>query len=789
MTLELLRRNDQEAPLPDDGIGNTRRAPGHSGFAPRWEPRTSAPLEERVRRACLRVAPLWSLSDLVAVNPFVGYLDMPFLEARAALSRRLHADILPAGDDHEGDGLGERVFSIAARVDAAEGTDWAAYAVAQAARVCAGRFDRGVARWPSPARTLGLYAGWRALAAHDASAEARGLPGFRAWVRALPETPREALRSLVARLPGGPAEQDELLSRLLGEVAGWAGYLRQRAWHAADPVGELPELLAVRLAYDVALLEAKGLPPEVWPAPRHDDTLRRYRRLCVAERAFAQSVVSKLAARPRAAAKTRAGVQPRPSASVVFCIDVRSEILRRHLESALPAVETYGFAGFFGLPLEARDADGEATPLCPALLRPAHAVVVEPGPKSSAAVAGKLLSALRKAAAASFTYVETLGLAAVYPMLRAASGHEAHGPGCAHAHEHHDVSLEALRPEVRVSLARGIVKNLGLPRDPGRLLVLTGHDSTTTNNPQAAALACGACGGHGGGLSARVAARLLNDAEVRRALAAHGQGLADDCVAVAAGHGTATDIVRLLDRGLVPPSHQGDLHALEQAFAAAGARARAERAPHLPGLTERDRSDAAALERCLTRRSADWAELRPEWGLAGNAGFLVAPRERSRGANLEGRVFLHSYEAARDPDGAVLELILTAPVVVGSWINLQYYASTVAPDAFGSGTKTLHNIVAGVGVLLGNEGDLAQGLSLQSVHDGEKPRHEPLRLQVFVEAPRARIEGIVARHAVLQQLLDHEWITLYVLEDDGARATRYTPAAGFDDRRALRPSV
>ena len=52
---------------------------------------------------------------------------------------------------------------------------------------------------------------------------------------------------------------------------------------------------------------------------------------------------------------------------------------------------------------------------------------------------------------------------------------------------------------------------------------------------------------------------------------------------------------------------------------------------------------------------------------------------------------------------------MTAPVVVASWISLQYYGSTVAPDAFGAGNKLLHNVAGGIGVLEGNGGRLARG--------------------------------------------------------------------------------
>jgi uncharacterized protein YbcC (UPF0753/DUF2309 family) len=75
--------------------------------------------------------------------------------------------------------------------------------------------------------------------------------------------------------------------------------------------------------------------------------------------------------------------------------------------------------------------------------------------------------------------------------------------------------------------------------------------------------------------------------------------------------------------------------------------------------------------------------VRPEWGLAGNAAFIVAPRERTYHLNLKGRVFLHNYIHAADTTKSTLELIMTAPMIVTNWINLQYYASTVNNQALG----------------------------------------------------------------------------------------------------------
>ncbi len=49
-------------------------------------------------------------------------------------------------------------------------------------------------------------------------------------------------------------------------------------------------------------------------------------------------------------------------------------------------------------------------------------------------------------------------------------------------------------------------------------------------------------------------------------------------------------------------------------------------------------------------------------------------------------------------------------MVVASWINLQYYGSTVDNNLFGSGNKVINNVVGTFGVWQGNSGDLQTGL-------------------------------------------------------------------------------
>jgi uncharacterized protein len=145
--------------------------------------------------------------------------------------------------------------------------------------------------------------------------------------------------------------------------------------------------------------------------------------------------------------------------------------------------------------------------------------------------------------------------------------------------------------------------------------------------------------------------------------------------------------------------------------------------------------------------------------------FIVAPRERSRHLDLEGRAFLHDYRFEDDKDHTILEAIITGPVVVGHWINFQYYASTVDNARYGCGDKVLHNIVGGhLGVLEGNGGDLRIGLSLQSLHDGERWVHAPLRLAVVIEASREAIDRVLDKHAKVKELVDNDWLHLFQLD-------------------------
>ena len=170
----------------------------------------------------------------------------------------------------------------------------------------------------------------------------------------------------------------------------------------------------------------------------------------------------------------------------------------------------------------------------------------------------------------------------------------------------------------------------------------------------------------------------------------------------------------------------------------------------------------------MRRRTRDWAQVRPEWALAGNAAFIAAPRTRTAHCDLAGRAFLHEYDWHNDANFSTLQLIMSAPMVVANWINMQYYGSVVDNRRLGSGNKVLHNVVGGsIGVLEGNGGDLRVGLALQSVHDGTQWMHEPMRLNVIIEAPQDAIDDVIARHDIVRDLIENAWIHLFQIDPDG----------------------
>lgn len=765
-------------------------------------------LEAAITTALQRIPPLWPLRHFVAVNPFCGLTDLPFAQACELLSRTQGAvplqnasdylaafeagQITPAdltsvaGPDWTAESLVAvlrddmaanpemfRINTVADLLDAERPhAHWNQFVAEEISKWCAVHFDENQTTWTSPWRQHGLYAGWRAAAVADYNPEAAGIAGFRRFVRSLPASPMDAVEHCLGILDPQNVDHADFFTRQLLTIAGWAGLVQ---YHVREDAlrgranESLLELLAIRLAYDAALYQARVQDGALRAAWRHQPASQANRRLidalCRWQLAYERSYQGKLARQLAEAAPPPAPA--RPSVQAVFCIDVRSEVLRRNLEAELPDAQTIGFAGFFGFPVSHHTPETpHAGARCPVLLVPPVestdcTSAAEKDHRSIRRAEAGAWKAFQHSAASCFSFVEAAGT--FFAASLAKRRHRSR-PTCTAAAK---PTLTGADPATRINLAAGALRNMGLVTNHGRLVLLCGHGSRSANNPYASSLDCGACGGHAGDVNARIAAATLNDPAVRAGLRQQGLNLADDTWFVAGLHDTTTDEVMLPDADSVPASHRADLAVLQAALAAATIRTRLERAAAL-GL--KPENNVAAD---VARRATDIAEVRPEWGLANNAALIAAPRWRSTALNLEGRVFLHDYDYRQDADSAVLTLILTAPVVVASWINLQYYASRVDPMRYGSGNKVLHNVTAGLGVVEGNAGDLKVGLPWQSIHNGHRFMHEPRRLTVYVEAPAGMITAVLEKHHKVRQLFDHGWIHLAAIE--GAAVKRYTP--------------
>ncbi|MEN3949990.1 DUF2309 domain-containing protein [Iodidimonas sp. SYSU 1G8] len=702
------------------------------------------------------------------------------------------------------------------------------------AKWCAAFFDQGQAAFAMPHRELGLYRAALAVIAHDP--EFRALTGAAGHhlLLSVPRDPLDAIAEGLVVLGIPRSEEEGKLADLVARLPGWAGHIRWRTENADADISDgapagMADLLALWLLLDRAgavvtpprstgepdvtaqLLAQFGL-TRATLASLPEKGRKRFAEIATMDEGALGGVFqiaaewtyrSGLATKLQSAAANPVSCEA-PDAQLIFCIDVRSEPFRRLLE-AQGRYETFGYAGFFGLPIALhRFGDMRRRRLLPVLLSPQHDVVEAPAPgreqdalslaagQEQARRTSMLFNAGKQGTATAFATAEATGsIAGVLMAARtltpglvkrvnavlSPSREDVLAPASGQHRDHAWHPTFSLSDKVGFALA--LFKLTGLSAQTARLVALVGHGGSATNNPYASALDCGACGGHAGGSNARVLASFLNDPDVRAGLALKDIRIPAETWFIAAEHNTTTDEVIIFDKHSVPESHGDDLARLVESLAKAGAANRDRRAALL-GRTAKD----------LLTGAMHWGEVRPEWGLAGNAAFIVGPRRLTREIDLEGRAFLHSYDWKKDPDGTALTTILTAPMVVAQWINCQYLFSTVDNDRYGSGDKVTQNVVGGIGVLQGNGGDLRIGLPKQSLFtDNGTPFHVPQRLLTVVLAPVDRVERVVKSNDILDRLFGNGWVTLVVMDPHTGKALRWLPDDERDAELSVAPTI
>lgn len=798
-----------------------------------------------VEEVTKKIPPLWPLKSFVAVNPFLEWVDQPFdqvvrqinqiVPGGMLIERSYFRDkfddgkILPshlknafnelksqadaAARPFNFEGFPEQQLvswldhtaqndsslpTLLAMIDQTTGSHWENDVTNEISTWLGHYLDHGQAVWSLPGKAKPILEAWLEFASLSRNIEFLGLKNFRKFVKSLPVscTTDELLQSLLERLDLPPRMAHVLLMRELQTLSGWASALKFREKQQPE-TKQVAALLAIRLTYVVAIYQQFATPQvariknayyQNHEQQRESESLTLHLIWQLAnEIAYREELFGILPSSSRA--PDSVSVAQRPDAQLVFCIDVRSEPMRRAVESTHSNYATMGYAGFFGVPIAANPFGSEqSTQRCPVILDPPYQVSETPQNPEDHQMAlqrhqrhtglNDLFKTFKDSAISCFTFVETTGLCYAWNLARDSWRQS---PTRTKAHFKPILDPEDLRnqqdktapqvarlgipPADQVKLAQGIIKALNLGQNAARLVVLCGHGATTHNNPYDSGLQCGACGGHAGDLNAQLAAEMLNRPSLRSQLKSESAefSLPEDTIFVAARHDTTLDQVTLFDEHLIPESHQQDLANLKNHLEQASQLASLQRAPKL-GIAA---VSPASIQAELARRAADWSQVRPEWGLAGNAAFIIADRKITRDCDLSGRAFLHHYQNDQDPEGELLAGILGGPLVVGSWINLQYFASSSNNQAFGSGNKTLHNISGTHGVQLGNGGDLKTGLPLQSIHDGQTLQHEPIRLHVLIEAPTDKARYAIAQNPTIQNLYNNHWLHFFAIDTKG----------------------
>ena len=746
-----------------------------------------------IEAASQRIGTTWPLYSFVTSNPLSGYEKLPFEVAVKEAGGFLKSNSYPSASiyrkAYENKDIDKSVLLEMLQEQKVSKTPEACLEIMESAvhetpdetnskvdvimaKWLAAFMDEGLAEWQMPNKEKGFYAAWKALALYDRD---MGKPSL----KHLPKTSIEALELILSS--NTDTNYSEIFSAHIASLSGWTGYIKHRIdtnsiWQQQYPI-YIEDYLAVRLT----IVNHLGMPLEM-PIETVDDDFNlklKYLWLQAWEATFQNKLVLDL---KRNNISFNASIKKKElsDAQLVFCIDTRSEMIRRHVEAS-GNYETYGYAGFFGIAADYQHYQEDISiKSCPPIVDSPYKITENPNEelvkqdtsfkqeKQVTKAKTHILKRLKNMLPSSFGFVE--GAGAFYGLSLVA---QSFAPGLYFkiknrnkrnyesfcdpiiSYNGGEQNKQDIALEEKVAIVKSGFDLMGW-KDFAPLVLFAGHGSHTANNPFGSSLDCGACAASPGRHNARLLATLANDKNVRAVLrSVHQIDIPKDTIFIGGEHNTTTDEIVIFDT-LVRDSHKERLNTLKKNLEKARETVTSERLMVTSGSVE-----------LAIKKSQNWGETRPEWGLAKNAAFIVGSRDLTLSMNLDGRCFMHSYNWESDYEGAALAGIMGGPMVVTQWINNHYYFTTVDNQKFGGGSKITHNVTGQFGVVQGNGGDLKMGLPLQSLKASDTEMyHQPLRITTIIHAPLSRVELILRKNKHLETLLDNEWMYLKVIDSN-----------------------
>lgn len=687
-------------------------------------------------KAWTLVSPSWPLRNLIAVNPLMGFQELPFTKA------------IEKSYDYVT--LEEQNRSL--EILNLHTIKW-----------CQAFFDQDQAIISMPDKDKGFFVAWKNLILHDATVHQND-SNMMAYLKNLPDNSEKALSELIEKMNMTDEKVGFFFDVMLMTLRGWAGYVKYLGLWAP-----LEEQLFINKIRSTVMIDYLTIRAILFYLLSGDFNLKNLKQSAIShkivqefqknENSFRENLLTQIHQQLLEDIDTEKQLSY-PNVQCIFCIDVRSEPIRRSIEQKT-GYQTLGFAGFFAAPTKFTTFHEENQRYsAPVLIAPQHTaeVCLCEGQKERRFLKRqitrqkikKVYSALKYNIGAPCVLADASGpwfglwmvTKTFFPKVSAYLREKFHS-GSKHSLSTF-INSDTIELNTKLEWAETFLSMLNLKNRLASVVILFGHAAKTENNPYASALECGACGANSGGYNAQLMAKILNEETVRQKLKEKGIFIPIETIFIAAEHITTTQEFHFynLDEAMIPAEKKKKI--------------------------KTDFSDIAqSLSRSDKIKSIHWAEPRPEWGLARNAAFIVGPREFTAPIDLSGRAFLHSYDWQADEEGKYLETIMTAPMIVAQWINHQYFFSTFNNRLYGGGSKITQNITGKFGIMQGNASDLMSGLSLQALYETDNQSyHQTQRLLVIIFAPRSRVKAIIEKHSTLQTLFFNEWLFLVVIEPE-----------------------